>query len=311
MIRMIRLAVLIVSISVSAATCSNSGSVAPGAGVTRTLLTDDPFPYYRVARVDLFIVSVSASIAPDTAGSANGFVTLATPNRSVNVLALQNGLTDELGTTDLPSGAITAVRMIIDTDRSSITLKSGAVLTSNTQPKIDWQSSAGQPVLNAINFEQMQVPDTGATVVVVVDVGKMFMPTQYLDSASTDSGFVFLPELRAADVARTGSIAGTVRAHTSAGSAVEDASLRLYLGDPATAENTWTTLGTAKSDANGSFRFSFVTRSAVWTAMPAHSGDTYIVAADPPVGSGLGRKLVPNLSVTARTETPTGTVVLP
>jgi hypothetical protein len=308
---MISLAVLIVSISLSAATCSNGDSVAPGAGPTRTLLTDDPFPYYRVARVDLFIVSVSASIAPDTLGSANGFVTLATPNRSVNVLALQNGLTDELGTADLRSGAITAVRMVIDTDRSSITLKSGAVLNSNTQPKIDWQSSAGRPVLNAINFEQMQVPDTGATVVVVVDVGKMFMPTQYLDSTSTDSGFVFLPELRAADVARTGSITGTVRAHTSTGVAVQDASLRLYLGDPATPENTWTTLGTAKTDGNGAFRFSFVTRSAVWAGMTAHAKDTYIVAVDSPVGSGLGRKLVPNLSVTAGTDTPTGTVVLP
>jgi hypothetical protein len=308
---MIRLAVLIVSISLPAATCSNSDSVGVRGGATRTLLTDDPFPYYRVARVDLFIVSVSASIAPDTAGSANGFVTLATPNRSVNVLALQNGLTDELGTADLRSGAITAVRMIIDTDRSSITLKSGAVLTSNSRPGIAWQSSAGRPVLNAINFEQMQVPDTGATVVVVVDVGKMFMPSQYLDSTSTDSGFVFLPELRAADVGRTGSITGTVRAHTLAGPAVEDASLRLYLGDPATPENTWTTLGTAKTDANGTFKFSFVTRSAVWAAIPAHARDVYIVAVDPPVASGLGRKLIPNLSVTAGTETPTGTVVLP
>jgi hypothetical protein len=310
--RMIRLAVLIASITLSAATCSStSDSAGPGAGATRTLLTDDPFPYYRVARVDLFIVSVSASIAPDTAGSANGFVTLATPNRSVNVLALQNGMTDELGTADLRSGAITAVRMVIDTDRSSITLKNGAVLRGNTQPGIAWQSSAGRPVLNAINFEQMQVPDTGATVVVVVDVGKMFMPSQYLDSASTDSGFVFLPELRAADVGRTGSIIGTVRAHTSAGPAVEDASLRLYLGDPATPENTWTTLGTAKSDGNGTFRFAFVTRSAVWAGMPVHARDTYIVAVDPPVGSGLGRKLVANLSVTAGGETPTGTVVLP
>ena len=138
--RIIRLATLIIGISLPAATCSDSGgSVAPGAGVTRTLLTDDPFPYYRVARVDLFIVSVSASIAPDTAGSANGFVTLATPNRSVNVLALQNGLTDELGTADLRSGAITAVRLVIDTDRSSITLKNGAVLTGNTHPGIAWQ----------------------------------------------------------------------------------------------------------------------------------------------------------------------------
>ena len=311
--RIIRLATLIAGISLPAATCSDGSphSVAPGAGATHTLLTDDPFPYYRVARVDLFIVSVSASIAPDTAGSANGFVILATPNRSVNVLALQNGLTDELGSVDLRSGVITAVRLVIDTDLSSITLKNGAVLKGNTTPGIAWQSSAGRPVLNAINFEQMQVPDTGATVVVVVDVGKMFMPSQYVDSTSTDSGFVFLPELRAADATRTGSITGTVRAHTSTGSAVEDASLQLYLGDPSNPENTWSVLGTAKADANGAFKFSYVTRSAVWAAMPAHARDTYIVSVDPPVGSGLGRKLVPNLSVTAGAETATGMIVLP
>ena len=229
----------------------------------------------------------------------------------MNVLALQNGLTDELGAADLRSGAITAVRMIIDTDRSSITLKSGAVLRGNTTPGIAWQSSAGKPVLNAINFEQMQVPDTGATVVVVVDVGKMFMPSQFLDSASTDSGFVFLPQLRAADATRTGSITGTVRAHTPTGSAVEDASLQLYLGNPSNPENTWSVLGTAKTDANGAFKFSFVTRSAVWAAMPAHARDVYIVSVDPPLGSGLGRKLVPGLSVIAGAETPTGAVVLP
>ncbi len=229
----------------------------------------------------------------------------------MNVLALQNGLTDELGTADLRSGAITAVRMVIDTDRSSITLKNGAVLRGNTQPGIAWQSSAGRPVLNAINFEQMQVPDTGATVVIVVDVGMMFMPSQYVDSTSTDSGFVFLPQLRAADATRTGSITGTVRARASTGSAVEDASLQLYLGDPATPENTWSTLGTAKTDANGAFKFSYVTRSAVWAAMPVHARDVYIVSVDPPVGSGLGRKLVPNLSVVAGAGTPTGTVVLP
>jgi len=39
--------------------------------------------------------------------------------------------------------------------------------------------------------------------------------------------------------------------------------------------------------------------------------DVYIVSADPPAGSGLGRKLVPNILVTAGSETPTGTVVLP
>ncbi len=68
----------------------------PSGNATRTLLTDAPFPYHRVARVDLFVVSVSASLSPDT-GSAAGFVTLATPNRRINVLALRNGVTEELG----------------------------------------------------------------------------------------------------------------------------------------------------------------------------------------------------------------------
>jgi hypothetical protein len=74
---------------------------------------------------------------------AGNFVTLATPRRRINLLALQNGVTDELGSVNLPAGAITSVRMMIDTDSSSITLKNGTVLTGKSSPGIAWQSSAG------------------------------------------------------------------------------------------------------------------------------------------------------------------------
>src|SRR5262245_58190136 len=75
------------------------GGPGPGSsGTTRTLLTDAPFPYDRVARVDLYVVSVSGSLSPDTSATAGGnFMTLASPNRRINVLALNGGLTDELG----------------------------------------------------------------------------------------------------------------------------------------------------------------------------------------------------------------------
>lgn len=289
------------------------GVVAPAtSGTTRTLLTDDPFPYSRVASVDLFIISVSASVSPDTSASgASSFVTLATPNRRINVLGLQNGLTEELGTAALPKGAITAVKLVIDTDRSSITLKSGAVLTGSSTPGIHWQSSAGQPVLNALLHENILVPDTGAVVVVDYDVGQAFIAPQEIDPTSTDSGFIFSPVLRATDATRTGSIAGVVRAHSATGSAVENASLRLYLGTTGTPENTWPVLATAKTDATGAFRFAYVTRSSYWASIPIHAGKSYIVAVDPPAGSGLGRTLVPNLSVTPQVETAVGTVVLP
>jgi hypothetical protein len=298
------------ALAVLACAKSDTNVIAPGANATRTLLTDDPFPYDRVARVDLYVVSVSASLSADTS-SAGSFVTLATPKRRINLLSLQNGVTDQLGAVTLPAGAITAVRMVIDTDSSSITLKSGATLTGTSNPGIHWQSSAGRPVLNALIQEQIRVPSAGAIVVIDYDVGQAFIPPREVDPTSTDSGFIFSPVLRAADAARTGSIAGTVRARGSTGVAVADASLRLYLGKPGTPENTWPVLATTKTDASGSFRFAYVTRSDYWSAFPSRAGYTYIVAVDPPTGVGLGRVVVPNLAVSVGVETSAGTLVLP
>lgn len=301
---------LAAGLGLATASCSSTPSDASRpANATVTLLTDSPFPFDRIARVDLYVVNVSASLSADTTSGGN-FVTLATPNRRINVLALQNGVTDELGAVSLPRGAITAVRMIIDTDSSSITLKSGQVLTGRSSPGIAWQSSAGRPVLNALIHEQIAVPDTGAVVVIDFDVGKAFIPPQDLNPGSTDQGFIFSPVLHAADAGRTGGIAGKVT--TSAGAAVANASLRLYLGRANEPENTWSVLSTATTNADGSFKFSYVTQSAFWATQPNNPGRTYIVAVDPPAsGSVTTRKLVPNVTVTPRTDTQLGTLILP
>jgi hypothetical protein len=288
--------------------CGDSGPQdTGGTGSTRVLLSDAPFPFDRVARVDLYIVSVSGSLSPDTS-AAGTFVTLASPHRSINLLALQNGVFDELGRLDLPPGIITAVRLVIDTDSSSITLKDGRVLTGASSPGIAWQSSAGRPTLNALIEEQILVPDAGGTVAIDFDIGKAFIPPQELDPTSTDEGFIFSPVLRAADGTRTGSIVGRV---TSGGQPVTDASLRLYLGNPVQPENTWSVLGTAHTSAAGSFTFSFVTRSAYWSGVPAQQSSRYIVAVDPPSDLGVGRVLLPDVAVSAGQATDLGTIPLP
>jgi hypothetical protein len=288
--------------------CSDRSTPGPTAeNTTRVLLTDAPFPFDRVERVDLYVVSVSGSLTADTS-AAGSFVTMATPNRRIDLLALQNGVTDELGELELPEGIITAVRLVIDTDLSSITLKDGTVLTGSSTPGIAWQSSAGRPVLNALIHEQIEVPDSGGTVVIDFDVGKAFITPQEIDPLSTDEGFIFSPVLRAADGTKTGSITGIVR---SGSSPVEDASLRLYLGNPGDAENTWSVLGTAHSDAAGGFEFSFVTRSAYWAQLPAQANSTYIVVVDPPSGLSAERVLVPDVNVTAGHESALGTINLP
>jgi hypothetical protein len=301
-------AILLAALLVSACGSNPDRFIGGGGDPTKTLLTDDPFPYDRVERVDLYIVSVSGSLSPDTSGGGN-FVTLATPHRAINLLGLTNGLTDELGSVSLSEGVITAVRLVIDTDSSSITLKDGTVLTGSSDPGIDWQSSAGRPVLNALIHENILVPDTGGTVVIDYDVGQAFITPQEIDPQSTDSGFIFSPVFRAADANRTGSISGLVKQAGNA--AVEDASLRLYWGDPADPENTWPVMGTARTDANGQFKFSYVTRNAWWSQFQNQAGKTYIVAVDPPSGSGLGRTVVINVTVSQGTNTSIGTVVLP
>ena len=300
---------IVAAMAVGTATCDLSTTTKVNAATaTRTLLTDSPFPYDRVARVDLYIVSVSASLSADTMATAGGdFMILATPNRRINVLALQGGVTDELGAVNIPAGAIKAVRLVIDTDSSSITLANGSVLTGSSTPGIHWQSSAGRPALNAQIHDQIIVPDSGATIVIDYDVGEAFIPPQDVDPTSTDQGFIFSPVLRAIDKKRSAAISGTVRAHTSSGAAVANASLRLYLGNPNSPENTWSTIATAKTDANGAFKFAYVPRSDFWT----QQGVSYIVAADPPSGSGLGRQLVRNVIATKGQETAIGVVILP
>ena len=87
----------VVGLLVLLVACSDRSSPGPtGENTTRVLLTDDPFPFDRVERVDLYVVSVSGSLTADTS-AAGSFVTMATPNRTIDLLALQNGVTDELG----------------------------------------------------------------------------------------------------------------------------------------------------------------------------------------------------------------------
>jgi len=294
------------------AACGHDGTgVKTVGGSTHVLLTDDPFPYDRLARVDLYVVSILASLTPDTGGVGGGngenFVTLVEPNRRYDVLALQNGATAELGSVKLPAGAITAVRMIIDTDSSSITLKDGRVLTGASRPGIYWQSSAGRPVLNALVHEQLIVPDTGAVIVIDYDVGQAFIPVQVTDPTSTDSSFIFSPVLRAVDASRTGSIGGAVRA--ASGQPVADASITLYLGTPGTPENTWLGLGTGRTDSGGEFTLPYVIPSAHWETT-AWKGASYFVAADSPAASGLGRAIVSAGAVEIQQRVDLGIIIL-
>ena len=291
----------------STVTTPGAGGPAVGPGSTQIRLGDDPFPYDRVARADLYIVSVSASLQPDT-GSMAGFVTVATPKQRYNLLAYQGGATALLSTVALPAGYVRAVRLVIDTDSSSLTLADGRVLTATSHPGIQWQSSAGRPSLDAVVTDTIRITDSG-TVVIDYDVGAAFIPLQVTTPGTLDSSFIFSPVLSAKDARRTGSITGVVRAGTAGGAPVANASIQLYLplsGLPA--ENTWGVIGHARTDAAGAFSLPFVIRSGFWRS---GAGQPYNLSIDPPAGLARTRQVMTTITVTPKTVTSLGTIVLP
>jgi hypothetical protein len=293
----------------SAVACSESTPPEPqftGGGPTTFRLTDAPFPYDKVARVDVYVVKVQASWAGDTSAAAtNEFVTVANVNRKIDLLSLEGGLSEVLGSANIPKGAIKAVRLVIDTDQSSITMKTGAVLTGSSNPGIAWQSSAGIATLNATVEDHIAVPDEGTDVVIDFDVGRAFIDPAEVTPPCGCAGFIFSPVLRAAQVSRTGSVSGSARLGSSTGPAAAEATVELKLGNPNNSPGTWATVSTTRTDANGNFKFAFVSRSSLYTQVqPAWS---YMVV----VTKASGQSGAKPVAVVSGADAAAGIVVVP
>src|SRR5438552_7573293 len=107
------------------AACGDSTGSSSGKLVVQ--MTDAPFPFSQVSRVDVFVIRVDAKTADtDSTEAANessmsGWTTVATPNVAFNLLDLSGGKTANLGATTLATGTWRGFRLIIDPTKSSIT----------------------------------------------------------------------------------------------------------------------------------------------------------------------------------------------
>jgi hypothetical protein len=161
-----------------AAACS-SDSTLPSLTTSGTVvvqLSDAPFLTDSVQSVDVFVVEVDgrATATDDNDANANvdnsavgGWTVLATPNKSFNLLALQNGATASLGQVGLAAGTYSGFRMIIDQSKSSVTLKDGTVLTGTSNPGIKFPSAAKSGL--KVNLSKPLTIVGGATTTLLVD----------------------------------------------------------------------------------------------------------------------------------------------
>jgi hypothetical protein len=253
----------------------------------RVRLTDAPFPFDRVSRVDVHIVTVDATENADTTAGSVAWTNIASPRETFDLLALQRGVTAIIGEGAIPAGQYSAVRLVIDTEQSSITLSDGTAAT------VQWPVQ-GELALHALVQDALALyaPDTEMNVVIDFDVGRSF---QFVEAAADTLGtnppngyFVFIPWIRAVNEAGTGGIEGTVTADLDGDGTVEpvaNASVTIMNGDPTFGPLTWSAVATGRTDDAGTFVVDFLLVGS------------YIVQAAPPAGVQAGSATLADVGV--------------
>ena len=288
-------------------------STSPAAGKLTLQLTDAPFSFDSVARADLWVVRIDAKTADtdsadtetgkndDTNGGnedpSRGWVTLATPNQSFNLLDLQSGTTVNLGQPTLATGTYRGFRLILDTDKSSVTLKNGRVLTGTSNPGIKFPSAARTGVKIVLE-EPINVTANGTIMVIDFDLGKSFVQR---GNTISQNGLLFKPVIRATARDITGAISGTVKATTATGAAVADATVDVLVNGTAVDDTVSANLiESTKTDASGNFTAAFL------------KAGTYAVRARPPAtATTLHAAILQGISVTSGATTSGTTIILP
>jgi hypothetical protein len=224
-----------------------------GRGKTAVFLTDAPFPFDDITRVDIHVREIALSEALDTAAGAPGWVVLASPDRSFNLLDLQNGSTALLGESEIPPGQYHAVRLVFDPARSTMTHADGRTIetaaTTPGTPGINWQAKGTTPNLFALVEEAMAIDENGEEIVIDFDVGRSFL-------YDGNDGFTFLPYLRAITRAGSGAVRGAIT-RVSDGAPIANGVVSVHIApDSGTAPGPL--LATSRSGADGSFTASFL-----------------------------------------------------
>jgi len=168
-------------------------------------LTDAPLTD-SVEAVNIFVVRVQArsakadSAASDSAVSSaeasekGGWVTVAEPNKVIDILKLQDDTTT-IGDATVPKGDYRALRFVIDPSKSSVTLKGGQELTGSSNPGIKFPSGAQSGIKVFIHAPDSTVSvDSTTTVVVDFDLENSFV---LRGSSVRNGGLLFKPVIRA------------------------------------------------------------------------------------------------------------------
>lgn len=188
--------------------CGSDTITAAGTGHVRVQLTDAPFPSDSVDSVNVYVTRVDlrvatadsgaadSAISPDSA-SAYGWVTVAEPGSTFNLIELQNGTSVNLGETLLSAGHYSGMRVVIDPSQSRVVLKNGLVLTGSSDPGVKFPSGSSSGLKVTLNGGFDVAPDDTTTVMVDFNLDQSFV---LRGNSIAQLGLLFKPVIQASVV---------------------------------------------------------------------------------------------------------------
>jgi len=206
----IKVALLAVAASAALVACGGGGdsgiAPAPAAGTLRVALTDAP--NCRVGNDDLAKVFVTVERvrvhqSSDAEPSAGGWTDLAiSPAKKINLLDLTNGRLEELGTTPIPAGNYTQVRLVLRANQGA-TPANSLVLAGQTAEIPLRTPSAAQSGLKIIRPFTVQ-PSTLVDLVIDFDACRSVVAL-----GKGNGGYLLKPTLTA-DLRTVAGIVGSI-----------------------------------------------------------------------------------------------------
>jgi hypothetical protein len=263
-------------LALAAVSCGGgSSSSGGGTGRLQVLLTDAPFAHDIVTSAR---IKVSAIRVHHDAQADSGFITLPdVTDLELDLLDLQNGLTQLLVDAELPAGAYRQVRLVVE--EATLELTNGNVY-STALGNLSL-TSTGTSGLKLFVDPPIQI-NAGATTEILLDfdLSKSFHPIPAND-ALTATEYKLMPVVRVTNQTATGEIRGTVTEDDGVGGQVGVESATVHILPPGETDplNSIATTGTL---ADGSY------------AVLGLAVGTYDVLAikDPKQGSVLGVDVV-------------------
>ena len=181
-----------------AVACSNDSGPS-GTGSVEVRLTDAPSDDFQSATIFVSQVTVNGS------GASATDQVISNTKASYDLLTLQNGVTATLGTSAVPTGTYSQVRLLVDSAR--VVLKAGNTFTDgSTTARLSVPSGSQTGI--KVNFSGPVTVTEGQTILVVdFDLSQSFVfqgPSNHPNSVS------FKPVLHATAMDVVASISGTV-----------------------------------------------------------------------------------------------------